>query len=471
MSSNAEDASPSGQMDDIAIRVADVSKSYQIYTKPQHRLLQSLLRRRRKLYRDYWALRNVSFEVKRGETVGIIGRNGSGKSTLLQIICGTLTASSGRVEVSGRISALLELGAGFHPDFTGRENAYMNAILLGLTRAEADQRMEMIAGYADIGDFFDQPVKTYSSGMYVRLGFSVAINLSPTILVVDEALAVGDMTFQAKCMREIRKLMANGVTVLFVSHDISAVKALCNRCLYLDAGSVRAWGSAREVTSAYVNQSHLAMNAALEAASRSADAQTSDRQNLSIAAPDSTRIRVRTSTARDLGGDVNRYGDGRVSVLDVRLLDANAQPVAELELDQAFELQISIRANEDLPDLAWGYSFRDLKGQMLVAMMSTADSTATVGSVRRGETLVLAIQGYNPLVAGVYTLSVGVELPLVLNREHVFLEVVENAAVFRSLPPSDPRRMSPGLVKIPVTFQLLAKSENALQAEGSDGGR
>lgn len=455
---SSKSAAVARQYGELAIRVSDVSKSYQIYDKPQHRLLQSLLHGRRKLYRDYWALRNISFDVKRGETVGIIGRNGSGKSTLLQIISGTLTPSAGNVDVSGRITALLELGAGFHPDFTGRENAYMNAMLLGFASREIGEQMGKIAAFADIGDFFDQPVKTYSSGMYVRLGFSVAISLSPDILVVDEALAVGDMVFQAKCMREIRKLMASGVTVLFVSHDIGAVKALCNRCLYLDGGTVRAWGNAREVTSLYISQSHLAMNVALKTVPISQE-DTSAHRPPTAASPDGTLIKVQTTAARDIGKDVHRYGDGRVTILDVRLLDERGQPADELELDQPFELQISVRVNEDLPDFAWGYSFRDLKGQMLVAMMSTADVAANIGPVRQGETFVLGIQGHNALVPGVYTVSIGVELPVVLNRQHVFLQVLENAAVFRSIPPADTRGMSPGLVKLPVAFQVLARCE------------
>ena len=234
-----------------AIRAEGLGKVYRIYDQPHHRLLQSLWRHRRTYYRDFHALNDVSFELARGETLGIIGRNGAGKSTLLQLICGTLTPTSGRVEVHGRIAALLELGTGFNPDFTGRENITINAAILGLSAKEIAARMDDIITFADIGQFIDQPVKTYSSGMYVRLAFSVVIHVDPDILIVDEALAVGDSLFQAKCMTRMRRMLDDGLTLLFISHDIAAVKALCKRALWLDHGTVRALGPTAEVTRDY----------------------------------------------------------------------------------------------------------------------------------------------------------------------------------------------------------------------------
>ena len=225
---------------DAAIEVSGLSKFYPIFERPSHRLLQMLWRGRRRYYREFHALDDVSFSVRRGATLGIVGRNGAGKSTLLQLICGTLTPSAGRVRVNGRVAALLELGAGFNPEFTGRENVVINAAILGLTPAEVDARLDAIFAFADIGEFVDQPVKTYSSGMYVRLAFSVAIHVSPDILVVDEALSVGDAFFQAKCMARIRRMLDDGVTLLFISHDIAAVKAICSEVLWLDHGRVRA---------------------------------------------------------------------------------------------------------------------------------------------------------------------------------------------------------------------------------------
>lgn len=237
---------------ELAIRVDGVSKAFAIYEKPHHRLLQQLLPGSgRAWHREFHALRDISFDVHRGETVGIVGRNGSGKSTLLQIICGTLTPSQGRVSVNGRVAALLELGAGFNPEFSGRENVYLNATVLGLSREEIDQRFDAIAGFADIGEFIDQPVKSYSSGMYVRLAFAVAINVTPDILVVDEALAVGDEAFQRKCHARLDRLRDDGATILFVSHSAGMVIELCNRAVLLDRGEMLARGTPRHVVSRY----------------------------------------------------------------------------------------------------------------------------------------------------------------------------------------------------------------------------
>jgi lipopolysaccharide transport system ATP-binding protein len=231
-------------MTNIAIRVDNLSKCYHIYDHPQDRLKQSIVPKLRSLagrnpgsyYREFWALKDVSFEVGRGETVGIIGRNGSGKSTLLQLICGTVEPTTGTVETHGRVAALLELGAGFNPEFTGRENVYMSATVLGLTQDEIRGRFDGIAAFADIGDFIEQPVKHYSSGMYARLAFAVAINVEPSILVVDEALAVGDEPFQRKCFARIEEIRRNGGTILFVSHASSAIVALCDRAILLHGG-------------------------------------------------------------------------------------------------------------------------------------------------------------------------------------------------------------------------------------------
>ena len=229
---------------DISIRVHNLCKCYQIYDRPSDRLKQLVFPRLQRLggiqpkryHREFWALNDVSFEISKGETVGIIGCNGSGKSTLLQMLCGTLNPTSGSIETYGRVAALLELGSGFNPEFTGRENVYMNAAVLGLSKDEIDTRYEDIASFADIGQFIDQPVKTYSSGMYVRLAFSVATNVSPDILIVDEALSVGDAAFQAKCMRRFDEFRNNGTTILLVTHDLGTVLQFSSKCYLLDAG-------------------------------------------------------------------------------------------------------------------------------------------------------------------------------------------------------------------------------------------
>ena len=244
----------SENVSDVAIRVTGVTKCFQIYEQPHHRLKQAIYPRLQKLaglpqksyFQEFWALKGVDFEVRRGDTVGIIGRNGSGKSTLLQIICGTLDSSSGTVEVNGRVAALLELGAGFNPEFTGRENIYLSASILGLTRAQVDERFDDIVAFADIGDFIERPVKTYSSGMYVRLAFAVIAHGDADILVIDEALAVGDAIFVQKCMRFLRKFRENG-TLLFVSHDTSSVLNFCQSALWLNRGEMVLHGTAEDV--------------------------------------------------------------------------------------------------------------------------------------------------------------------------------------------------------------------------------
>lgn len=246
-------------MNDIAIRVQNLGKCYQIYGAPRDRLKQFLLPRFQRAigkqpiqyYREFWALKDVSFEIKKGETVGIIGRNGSGKSTLLQIICGTLSPTSGSVQTNGRIAALLELGSGFNPEFTGRENVYMNAAVLGLSKEEVDKRFDDIAAFADIGQFIEQPVKTYSSGMVVRLAFAVAINVDPEILIVDEALSVGDELFQRKCFSRIEAIKNNGATILFVSHSGSTIVELCDRAVLMDSGEKLAVGVPKQIVGRY----------------------------------------------------------------------------------------------------------------------------------------------------------------------------------------------------------------------------
>ena len=232
------------------IKVSNVSKCYQIYDRPQHRLLQSIFRRK-KYFRDFWALRDVSLEVNKGEVLGIIGRNGAGKSTLLQSICGTATPSSGTIEVKGRVAALLELGAGFNPEFSGRENAILNAAILGMTRSEIDARLPDIIAFAELAEFIDEPVKTYSSGMFVRLAFAVAIHVSPDIMIIDEALSVGDIAFRNKCLERLQKLVADGVTILFVTHDISTLQLLCSRVVWLDHGRIKGVGDPIRVSQDY----------------------------------------------------------------------------------------------------------------------------------------------------------------------------------------------------------------------------
>lgn len=237
-------------MGGTVICVKGLNKQFGMYSSPAGRLME-ILSPFRKDNHKFWALKDVSFEVKRGETLGIIGRNGSGKSTLLQVLCGVLRETSGEVTVNGRVSALLELGAGFHPEFKGRDNVYMNGAIMGLSRREMDARFEAIADFAEIGDFMEQPTKTYSSGMFVRLAFACAVNIAPDILIVDEALAVGDAYFQQKCMRKILEFRDSGGTMLIASHDMKAVRELSDSVILLNKGTIIESGDPAKVTDAY----------------------------------------------------------------------------------------------------------------------------------------------------------------------------------------------------------------------------
>ena len=238
--------------DEIAISVRNVSKKYTLYETPQHRLMEALHPFRKKYHHDFWSLKDISFDVKKGETVGIIGNNGCGKSTLLKIVAGVLTPTSGAVTVNGRIAALLELGSGFNPELTGRENVFMSGTFLGIDRSEMEERYPEIEKFADIGEFINQPVKSYSSGMFVRLAFSVSICVEPDVLIIDEALAVGDAAFQFKCMGRLDKITKSGTTLLFVSHDMGAIKSFCNNVIYLRNGCERASGTPDQMSELYL---------------------------------------------------------------------------------------------------------------------------------------------------------------------------------------------------------------------------
>ncbi|PSV19658.1 ABC transporter ATP-binding protein, partial [Photobacterium kishitanii] len=235
----------------IAISVNNVSKRYEMYNAPHHRLLQMVSLGKKQYFKPFWALNNISFDIKKGETVGILGRNGSGKSTLLQIIAGTLTPTSGCVEVNGKLAALLELGSGFNPEFTGRENVYLNGAILGFTHGEMDAKFDEIVKFADIGEHIEQPVKTYSSGMYVRLAFAVQACIKPDILIVDEALSVGDEKFQRKCFDYIESLRKGGCSILIVTHSTATVEKFCQRAILIHKGDVQGIGEAKEIVDQY----------------------------------------------------------------------------------------------------------------------------------------------------------------------------------------------------------------------------
>src|SRR5215212_6700624 len=317
-----------------ALRVDAVSKQYRIYDRPADRLKETLTRGRWKAHREFWALKDISFEVETGTTTGIIGPNGSGKSTLLQIITGTLEPTHGSVLIEGRVAALLELGAGFNPEFTGIENIFMNAALMGFSKAETENLLPEIASFAEIGDFIYQPLKTYSSGMYIRLAFAAAIAVQPQILIIDEALAVGDAVFQHRCTRRIKEMQENGTTILFVSHDPSAIRALCNRAILLNQGEKIAEGSPSDVLNRY-QKIIMARQQAYEANLKPADTEP--------AAPRSTLKATPLSY-------LYRHGDRSAEVLQVELLDSTLRPTELVETGEPLIVRIVYAAHADLDD-------------------------------------------------------------------------------------------------------------------------
>ena len=359
---------------EIAIKVENLSKCYQIYDQPRDRLKQFVLPRLQRLvglppeqyYREFWALKDVSFEVKKGETVGIIGRNGSGKSTLLQMICGTLSATTGNITTHGRIAALLELGSGFNPEFTGRENVYMNASVLGLTNDEIDARFDEIAAFADIGDFIEQPVKTYSSGMMVRLAFAVIVHVDAEILVIDEALAVGDAFFTQKCMRFLRDFMKTR-TVLFVSHDTGSVKNLCSHVLWLEKGQVLQAGTPKDVCELYLE----AFYEAQQGKSSTTKLRAFKKPNDSPPLKDQRLDFINASNLRNdlqifkFDPDAASFGKGGAQIVDVRLLDENEHPLAWFVGGEKVTLRVIVHVYQDLDSPIIGFYVKDRLGQAL----------------------------------------------------------------------------------------------------------
>ena len=333
-----------------AVEFQGVSKSYAIYDAPGDRLKELLTLNRLKRHKDFWALHDVSFEVKRGETFCIVGENGSGKSTLLQMVAGILHPTSGTVNIAGRVSALLELGAGFNPGFSGRDNVYLNGSILGLTTRQIDQRYKDITAFAEIGDFIDQPVKTYSSGMVVRLAFAVAINVDPEILLVDEALAVGDIYFRQRCMRKVHELRQRGITILFVSHAVSDVKAIGDRVLWLDHGRMIDIGEPDRVVSKYLAAMTEKDSTYLL---RKSEAGPQLRAGGPVQAPEI----VETIPNID-----HRFGDGRAEIIGIALLDEQGRQIHILEPSSRILVRISVRAKGDVPMPIVGFMLRNQLG-------------------------------------------------------------------------------------------------------------
>jgi lipopolysaccharide transport system ATP-binding protein len=403
--------------EDIAIRVQNLSKCYQIYDKPHHRLKQALHSRFQRLvgsspkqyFREFWALNDASFEVKKGEIVGIIGRNGSGKSTLLQIICGTLEPTSGSIETKGRIAALLELGSGFNPEFTGRENVYMNGTVLGLGKEEIDERFDAIASFADIGQFIDQPIKTYSSGMSVRLAFAVQAQVDPNILIVDEALSVGDAKFQAKCFARLRQLKENGTSILLVTHSSEQIVTHCSFAILLNNGAQLETGEPRRVVNRYMDLLFGKERVAITPP----PAQPSS-------TPGQLAVQVKAShqlaEAHDIfetraGYNVHEYrwGDGKVSILDFYLGADNESYPSAITAGQIVTLAISVKFHCDLLRPVLGIAIKTKNGVTISGVNSEMRELADFQVLLKEGSVMCAEANFRcGLVPGDYFISIGI---------------------------------------------------------------
>lgn len=379
MSSESSNAGATGDggliesSDDVVISIRGVGKSYRMYESPAHRLWQGLFGKRKRFFRDFWALRGVSLDVCRGETMGIVGRNGSGKSTLLQMIAGTLTPTEGEIAINGRVAALLELGSGFNPEFTGRENVYLNAAILGLKREQVEARLQSILEFADIGEFIDQPVRSYSSGMSVRLAFAVIVHVDADVLIIDEALSVGDAFFSQKCMRFLRDFQKRG-TLLFVSHDAAAVTNLCARAVWLENGIARMVGASQDVIEAYMTEQHIVGRresgidelvvkpaASARAAIQGRNAPDFRQAELRDAGV-SNRLQVFEFDPEHVGLE---FGAQRARITSVTLCGADGQRVALLEGGEVVLLEVMVELLDALDEIIIGFYVKDRLGQRL----------------------------------------------------------------------------------------------------------
>lgn len=440
-------------MTDIAIRIENLSKCYHVYDAPHDRLKQFVLPRLqrvagqapRQYFREFWALNDVSLEVRKGETVGIIGRNGSGKSTLLQLICGTLSPTRGKVETYGRLAALLELGSGFNRAFTGRENVYMNASLLGLTKEEIDSRFGDIAAFADIGEFINRPVKTYSSGMMVRLAFSVAINVDPEILIVDEALSVGDELFQRKCFSRIESIRAKGATILFASHSGNTIVELCDRVVLMDSGEKLVVGLPKQTVGRYQKLIYAP-----------ADKRNGIREHIR-----NSDDRVIEAIHEDSGSSCEDQSDSRITKEELERFDPNLKPSSTIEYEsngaliespvvltlsgnkvnnlvrgKTYRYSFTVRFIKSANDVRFGMLIKSVTGVELggaESALSIANAIQYVAANKRFRVEFLFNANLN---AGIYFMNAGV-LGQTENQSDGYLHRLVDIAMFRILPDDD----------------------------------
>ena len=382
-------------MNDIAIKVDSVSKIYKLYNNPKDRFKEALGLTKNKRHVEHYALNDVSFDIHRGETVGIIGTNGSGKSTILKIITGVLNPTLGKVDVNGRISALLELGAGFNMEYTGIENIYLNGTMMGYSREEIDKKMDSILEFADIGEFVKQPVKTYSSGMFVRLAFAVAINIDPEILIVDEALSVGDVFFQAKCYHKFEEFKKAGKTILFVSHDLSSIAKYCDRVVLLNKGDKMAEGKPKEIIDLYkqILVSHAENRELDEAQPTVNDEEFESDENL---------------WKNNLMQNPNclQYGEKQAEIIDYAVIDNKDRITNNIQKNTLFKIRMKVKFNMDIEQPIFAFTIKDLQGTDVTGT-NTMYEKVDFGTVRKNEVKVVEFTQRMNLQGKNYLLSLG----------------------------------------------------------------
>ncbi|HIQ73551.1 MAG TPA: ABC transporter ATP-binding protein [Candidatus Cottocaccamicrobium excrementipullorum] len=394
----------------LAISVQDVTKVYRLYEKPIDRLKESMSLTHKSYHRDFYALNGISFTVEKGQTVGIIGTNGSGKSTILKIITGVLTPTTGKVSVDGKISALLELGAGFNSDYTGIENIYMNGTMMGYSRKEMDAKLQDILDFAEIGDFVYQPVKTYSSGMFVRLAFALAINVEPEILIVDEALSVGDVFFQAKCYRRMEEIRRSGTTILMVTHDMGSIIKYCDKVVLLNKGEFVAEGTAGHMVDLYKKILAGQMDSLQAELEKEREGEAMP-EVLSDFSGEAAESRKQTGSQRGLmkeqitiNANRTEYGDGRAEIYDLGLLDERGNLTNLLLKGEMFTIRECIRFFADIEAPIFTYTIKDKKGTDLTGTNTLYEGT-DIKPVKRGDEYVVEFTQKMTLQGGEYLLS------------------------------------------------------------------
>ena len=423
---------------DIRIRTRKLGKCYQMYDRPVDRLKQALWRGRRQFYKEFWALRDISLEIRQGETIGIIGSNGSGKSTLLQLICGTLHPTGGEIEINGRVAALLDLGAGFNPEFTGRENVYVKGAIQGLTRAEIDKRYDAIVAFADIGGFIDQPVKIYSSGMYVRLAFATAVNVSPDILLVDEALAVGDARFQQKCMARIREFCRSG-TVILVTHDMGAVTELCSRAFWIERGGLKLEGAPKIVVEKYLEYMYEGER---------------DPEEAPAAISKSAVVSREMKGFTPVGKDIGQFGDRRITIESVGLISRGGDN-GIVYAGRPCEIGAVLCAHEDIREPIVGYIVKDRLGREILG-----DNTALLRQdlhpleAEQYYVILFQIDAWPNFLEGEYSLTIGVADGRL--NDHVQCHYLHDVLIFMNIP----LRMPGGIFSVVDTNVTLSRADD-----------